>query len=959
MPTAKSKSVLKLIADLELTGVEAAQQKLRRASGEFRDAISFDDKEFLRGWGKARSEISKTWASTVKAAAEASFSPGMLRKVVGQYEASMKKIDASHLKVEHLAAQIRERQAKGLETRQLRTEAAIEKKKFDALRRGFDQEMKHVREVSDRRRDAVEEAERLSKRSLSESAEEFGESLGEHFEKIKSGDISGLLKAAGRRISTGGVQAGQKAGETTGAKSKAFEGISQVLGKLGPAVVALGAVAAGIAAVIKIMIDADAKAKELNRTLLESGAAVGDLTVAYSSAGDAIDRTRRAFVGGEGAFAFNRIWGTTADDHLKVLGAYAEAGLTLQKLARGTKTAGEEMERYRDATAHALTFSKLLGVSTNEVAAATAGYMEDLGLSLQGVQNRFAEVELAARESGFGTKRFFTTILQATSGLTGYNVRLNQAASLLRTIGKVLGPRAGGELLAQLQKGFGGESIQDRYRRLLITGGKTTGRVYKAEATGAVEELAKRVAEASAPQQAAVARSLKAFGVDLAGGKAAAQFGKLSAGQQAGLLGKARLEGVTDELVQVIRTAVATSRGAAGGLATRAGELGNIGAGGTLALKLLEAQRITGAPLHKLQGPAAIAAQNITGITGEEFTQLVKLSESFADTEKRLEEVQAAVRQGKPYDEKLAEQMARAFGIYVDKEGKRRRTLVPTGGTFTAGQGEVVGNTFEDIITSAGKEFEKVAEAQVPRDIQLAQEVVRNTTDITKILEQGVEWWLEQIYSVVQGIFNFLGSAKDQKNRAAALETVTGEIDKARTELRVRERELSDLSARLKGSSGTSRDKIAAELEGKRGAVTTLQGKIEALGKARSGITSAAPNVLTSRSSDEFIEEALKKNKPAILEAAGRLGISGSFEEVLGKLGLPGGRAPAPPAPFVPAPGSVDPAVQALQEHVDRQRNPLAHSRSSKTTVNNFYNNAQSISNALKRSEQANRVPGS
>lgn len=945
----QSKSVLKLIADLELTGIEGVQRKLRRAAGEFSEAISFDDKQFLEGWTKARSEIGKTWAKTVREAAEASFSPGQLRKVVHQYEDSMKKVDASHLRVEKLAAQIRDRQAKGLESRALQQEAAIERRRLAALHKGFDEEMRHVRSVAERRKEAVEDAERLSKRTWSEAAEQIGDSLSEQFDRLKSGDVASVLKAAGRRLNTASVQASQKAGE--GKSGKLFEGLSQVLGKLGPAVVALGAVVAGVAALVKIMIDADAKAKELNRTLLDSGVTAGDLATTYERTGEALDRARRSFTAGDGAFAFNRIWGTTAEEHLKVLGAYAEAGLTMRKLARGVKDAGEEMERYRDATAHALTFSKLLGISTNEVAAATAGYMEDLGMSLKGVQERFSEVELAARESGFGTKRFFSMILQATSGLTGYNVRLTQAASLLKTIGKVLGPKAGGELLSSLQRGFGQENIQDRYRRLLVTGGSTTSRVFKAEAESAVSELAKRVAEAAAPQQEAIKRTLGAYGVDLSGGKGVAQLGRLSADKQADLLFRAQTEGVSDELVRAIRTAVETSRGAAGGLATRANTLGNIGAGGTLALKLLEAQRIVGSPLHLLSGPKAMAAQNISGVSGEEYTQLVRLSENLAKLDEKLAAVQRGVRAGKPYDEKYAEQLARSQGVYVDRQGNRRRTLVEAGASFSSGQGELIGNTFEDVITSAGKEFAKVAADQVPRDIQLAQEMVHNTADITKILEQGVEYWLEQIYSVVQGIYNFLGSEKEKKSRTSAIESITGDIDKARDELRAKEKELSDLVAQMKGAQGADRAALAAQVETKRTALSALQGRVAALSKVRSKLysTPAKFSLLSGRTPEEFKKEAIEQSRQDVLDAARGAGITGPYDNVLGQLGLSrsGERLPPPPpatsvAPALPSPESFFP-------NTSRAHPP------SKTIIqnNHYYNNAQAISSAIQRHQLA------
>ena len=346
-----------------------------------------------------------------------------------------------------------------------------------------------------------------------------------------------------------------------------------------------------------------------------------------------------------------------------------------------------------------------------------------------------------------------------------------------------------------------------------------------------------------------------------------------------------------------------------------------------------------------------MAAQNISGVSGEEYTQLVRLSENFAKLNEKLAAVQRGVSAGKPYDEKYAEQLARSQGIYVDRQGNRRRTLVEAGASFSSGQGEKIGNSFEDVITSAGKEFAKVAAEQVPRDIQLAQEMVHNTTDITKILEQGVEYWLEQIYSVVQGIYNFLGSEKEKKSRASAIESITGDIDKARDDLRAKEKELSDLVAQMKGAQGVDRAALAAQVDTKRTALSALQGRVAALSKVRSKLysTPAQFSLLSGRTPEEFKKEAIEQSKQDVLDAARGVGITGAYDNVLGQLGLSrsGDRLPTPPpatsvAPTLPSPESFFPNTSQ------------SHPRSKTIIQNNhYYNNAQAISTAIQRHQLA------
>lgn len=933
MRDTRSRSVLTMVADLQLTGMDSVQRKLKRLSGDFNEAISFDDKVFVKQWSRARTAVEKSWVQTMMKAAEASFNPGALRKISQQYETSMGRVDEARLRVEKLITQYRERQAKGLETRTLKEEIQREKRHIASLQKGFDAEMSHIRDAADKRRDAVEETNRMAKRTASEAAEEFGSSFSEQFDRLRSGDFANFLKSAGKRFQVASVQASRRAGEG-GPSQKTYEGLSTVLGKLGGAAIALGAVVAGFAALAKVVMDADSKAKDLNKTLLESGVAAGDLTLKYEDFGDSIDRVRRTFAGSEGSFDFNRIWGTDAKDHLQILGAYAEAGVSMRKLAAGAKDASDEMSRYREASAHALTYSKLLGVSANEIATQTSGYMEDLGLSLKGVQGRFSELELAARESGFGTKRFFSTVIQATSGLTGYNVRLSQSASLLKSLGKVLGVKAGGELLSQLQRGFGEEGYMDRYRRLMITGGKVSGQVFEQSAKDSVTELARVISESPEIQQATIRKVLSSFGIDIGGKGAVAQLGKLSAGQQARLLDAARLEGVSDELVRSLRETVQVSRGARGGIATRAGTLESIGAGGTLAMKMLEAQNLLG-PLHELTGPQRGAAESITGVSGEQFSQLVQLSERFFSMDQRLSEVQKGLKGGAAFDTQLAEKMAREYGVYVDREGKRRRVLVEKGATFTPGMGEEIGNSLTEILTSHGKEFAKIAEEQVPRDIQLAQEMVQNTSEMSKILEQGVEYWLEQIYSAVQGIFTFLGSKTDQKNRMQAIESLTQDINKTHAMLDQQERDLSQLVKQARTASKADQPKLAADIAAKRETALSYKGKLSALTKVRSNLisTPAEFNLIDAKTAEQYQHDALVRSKQNMIEAARKAGVTGTPEEVLSRIGM----------------SSFFPSQVPMSE-----RSHTAGTRVGGTVVNNYhmYNRAEAIERALAKRDK-------
>ena len=161
--------------------------------------------------------------------------------------------------------------------------------------------------------------------------------------------------------------------------------------------------------------------KDLNRTLMTSGLAGADLADQYGRLGDTLTNISQHFAE---AFTLKNVWGTTAKDHLEILGGFASAGVSFRQMKEGIAQAADGMKRLEEYTVAALTYSKLLGLSTQEMSSTMASYMEELGLTLEGVSGRFANITVAAKESGFATKRFFNMLLQATSGMSMYNVRL-------------------------------------------------------------------------------------------------------------------------------------------------------------------------------------------------------------------------------------------------------------------------------------------------------------------------------------------------------------------------------------------------------------------------------------------------------------------------------------------------------------------------------------------------------
>ena len=872
--------------------VDEAVRKIRRAAKDSTVSLTLDERTFLKTWGKVKQEARKAFAGAQLKAAEASFSPSMIKKLTSTYEASMKQVDEASIKAAKIASDLRSRAAKGLETRELSTALLIERKKLEGLKVRFGQEVKQARVLAERRLEFSREADERASQHWSKSAEDAASTFESHLERLKRGEgLGDLFKTLGKRAEVGSVQAARKV--QAGEGGKKTEAVANILGKVGPALAAVGAVAAALGVLVKMMIDADEKMKEMNRTLLESGVTAGDIAKDYESAGDAIDRVRKTFTSADGAFSFNRLWGTDAKDHLQILGAYADAGLTMKEITANTRNAGEEMDRLRQATATTLTWSRLLGESSQQTAGNIAGYMEDLGLTLKGVSERFSSIEVAARGSGFGVKRFFGQVLQATSGMSMYNVRLEEAASLLKDLGKALGPKGGAEFLQNLTRGFGEEGITERYKRLLLTGGKS-GEVFGRETLNTLEDFSRKLKDLPDQESKAIRDALAGVGVNLGASpqKVVEQLRRLSPSQRSSALTRAEVGGANSNILGQLGNLFSLS--GARGLGGQAQAIGQLGAGANLQLLLNAANSyLPGVRLDQYDFAQRAGFESTSGISGTQFEQLKRVGSRFQGQDRELSRIQRDLKQGKKYDPAEAERFARTLGVYVDRQGKRRRISLREGEDFAPEAGVPIGDTIGDLVQSAGKELQDIARDQLPRSEQLALEVVRNTTDVSKILEQGVVWWLEQIYSVTQGIYNLIGSEEERRNRQSALDALTREIDRAHEISTQSERRAADLEAQARvAPTPQERQDLLAQAKEERDRGATAAGRTAALAAVRKKVFAQPANYKLpwdeKKSVEQFFDDALKGAGHEVVDAAKKAGVAGSSQEVLGKIGLAG-----------------------------------------------------------------------
>ena len=675
-------------------------------------------------------------------------------------------------------------------------------------------------------------AERLAKSQerigkVGEAGEQFGEEIAKAFSDMTSKDIGQMFKGPLTQMGT----LTKKMGEGISKRAEpggAMGGVGKVLATLGPALIALGAIAAGFAVLLKIISDADAQAKEFNRTLLDSGASAGELASGLGGITDNLQTIREAFTD----FSFNRIWGTTAKDHLEILGAYAGAGQTFRELTQNIDDARGKMEALQKATATTLTYAKLFGQTNTEMAGNMGEYMEDLGHNFETLSESLSAVHVAARDSGFGVKRFYGMVLQATSGMSMYNVRLAEAAGLLTQMGKILGARMGGDFLQSLTKGFGDESMQDRHKRVMTTGGGKMEGIFERSAEATAESfLDKLKARGSKAETAESAKIIAQAIADVTGVEATREsmdkmvdsLGKLSPEKQAQVLAKARQSG-DDEMVRQLTNLIQVSQGAQGGTGRMAMSLGGLDMGGKLAAMLGQASGVLGAPLYKMSERQLMAFEAMTGVQGEQLEQLRRIDQAMHGNWNELKDLQ---KKGLPYNEEEAKKQVEAYGAYVDEFGNIVSARLDEEGEIQSG------DTFKDIgdyIQGQGDLLKETAQMGLGADTLLAQDVARNTTEMTKILEQGVEYWLERIHSGMTTIINFLGGGDERKTRDLVGNQIRAEIQEARTEKRGLEKKISDLETQKATESPEGRAKLDVEIGAAEKKISRLDTTIKGLG---------------------------------------------------------------------------------------------------------------------------------
>lgn len=592
-------------------------------------------------------------------------------------------------------------------------------------------------------------------KGLAGATESFGDGLHKAFGSLKGKDLGGLLgqvKGLGKSVSI----AGSKMEETTqkGKMGDVVAGLGKAVSGLGAVVMAIAGIGLAFAALVKIVMDADSRIKDLNKSMIAAGIAGQEFG---NDVGQGMERIRDAFTG-TGAIKYLDELGIKSEEAIAAMGGFQKAGLTFQEMGGGANSSAEAVDRLRESVKGAVVYAKLLGESADKVAGDMAKMAEETATTLEGVRDKFSEIAAAAKQSGFDTKRFYGMVLEVTTGMSMYNVRLQDTIGLLTQAGKVLGPDAGKAWAQSLAGGMKDMSTRDLAVNAMKMG--------KGQVQGAAKEDAKA-------QAGALSKSFK----DIAAkpGKAADQLNAAlgKAGLSAGLSPEDLAKGLgsmSKDQADILRAELNRVEGVSGlgtktahaQMVARAGE-GKGGLGGQV--NAMQQFGAVGTLMTKVRGAHAVSART-------DFDKL--------DTEDVVGKI-------------AAESLKTGAGAITSQDADMLRDAIGAlrskGDKVTMeGIAKELGLAQEtaDKTAKEAEEAEKKRKDAYVRDQELAGQIVTNTQSIADRMDNVIEQLLTEIAGGINKLVSFFWGGQgilDKEARRGAIEATQGDIAKLTEQL--------------------------------------------------------------------------------------------------------------------------------------------------------------------------------
>jgi len=763
-------------------------------------------------------------AGLVKAVTESTtvFSKKMVMGTKDNLQKQLKAAEKAALKVAALNHVLATKSFDEEKKRRIQASLAEAKIKSREAEKLFKQELKHEQRIITRRQKSM--AKILTSQEASKAAgaagAAFGESIADAFDDFMSKDVAKMAGGLFKRVGSGT----QKLGEGLSKKAATDSVLGKMGGmmaKMGPAIAAIGALALGFGALIKMVFDADAHMKGLNKAMLEGGTVANDLVDKYGMLGPTLNKISLHFANARNlAVEF----GIKAEESMKILSAYGEANQGLAKLTAGIKDQTQAMTRLETATIRAVAYSRLFGMESTEMATHFAEYMTNLGYTLEGVQEKFSGIALAARDSGFSTKRFTGILLQATSGMAQYNVRLLETADLLTMLMQTLGEKEGGDLLGRLAGGNKGQDTSTLTKQvLLMTEEKTRDILLKDSARAASDFISKVKDFESSTGSVAISKALSAAGLsmEMTGDEFSTALDKLPLAIANALQAQIKAENMG--LGSTFTGVREVSQARSGGMGGLVAGLRGAGVSANLAMDFIKAFGALGKDLNAVNKKdigEMIALEGLAGFSREELTQVQTVGADFLGRIETLERMSSLAKggtaEGAAQVTTFNATTAKKWGIFIDEAG---RWFKGKQGAWTENESDKVyldEKSLTEMIMAAGSALDKVSEDDVNESLMLAAEVVDATRSIGDILSDQIDGTLTKIFSTISQLLAwFMGSGDEDVREKVQLlmDQNTILMESIGAEIGAQRGKVGGLRSSLRTAKGEDRVRIQRELE--------------------------------------------------------------------------------------------------------------------------------------------------
>src|SRR5574338_322501 len=514
MPDNGTREVLEIAATLRaenlINGAKKAEKEASKRFGLVRKAVESLSKP-LDKVGKAAVRSLKVW----RAEADAN------RKANERLYST-----ADRMATELLSLHKKLKDATREETRAIQEQIEVLEDKYKAQMRNASAGAKARQLVRGAVARKAEEREESGKKAIEEFATyDFGEAGKDMFESFADGvsslrgkDLGGLIKGLTSGIGAGLKGIGAKAtrvaagAETAGPLTGMFKAIAplmkslgptlNMLGKMGPL---LGALSSTVVGIVKLLLDAEAAAKDFNKGILETAGSaqflyqnMGNVNAGAADLGDTVAEMYK-----QATSLDNLDWGINKSTHQAVLNSLSAEGVSLKRLqadfentAKASKEAAGYAKDFGTTVQMSVAYSRMFGVSLNEITTFQSEMMTEMGASLSTVEKTFTMMSQGAEEAGIASNKFFAIIRGISADLNLYNTRMEDAVHMLTMLGKVMSPKNAQKFMQASTGALKNMGRTERLKAALLTGGKA-GAVVDRDIKRTADSLVSRMQDAT------------------------------------------------------------------------------------------------------------------------------------------------------------------------------------------------------------------------------------------------------------------------------------------------------------------------------------------------------------------------------------------------------------------------------------------------------------------------------